>query len=111
MDKYEQYKQIIKLPPYEGGDDDYRETLSKALKKYFELMDDLDDVDRPANWDALKQKKGMIIDKINNIALNSYKGLPSTAYALLSYMFGKQINEDLICYTCIFHTHFCLIIK
>lgn len=84
--------------------------LSKALKKYFELMDDLDDVDRPANWDALKQKKGMIIDKINNIALSSialssYKGLPSTAYALLSYMFGKQINEDLICYTCITSVH------
>lgn len=108
MDKYEQYKQSIKLPPHEGGDDDYRETLSNALKKYFELMDDMD---RPANWDALKQKKGMNIDKINNIALNSYKGLTSTAYAQLSYMFGKQINEDLICYTCIFHTHFCLVNK
>lgn len=52
----------------------------------------------------------MIIDKINNlalssIALSSYKGLPSTAYALLSYMFGKQINEDLICYTCITSVH------
>lgn len=49
--------------PLMRGDDDYRETLSKALKKYFELMDDLDDVGRPANWDALKLKKGMIIDK------------------------------------------------
>lgn len=88
-----------------GPFDDYRETLSKALKKYFELMDDLDDVDRPANWDAFKQKKGMIIDKINNIALSSCKGLPSTAYALLSYMFGKQINEDLIYYTCITSVH------
>ena len=73
-------------------------------------MDDLNDVDCPTNWDDSKQKKGMIID-INNIALNIYKGLPSTAYAQLSHMFGKHINEDLICYTCIFHTHFCLIIK
>lgn len=47
----------------------------------------------------------MIIDKINNLALSSYKGLPSTAYALLSYMFGKQIKEDLICYTCITSVH------
>ena len=62
MDKYELYKQIIKQPPYGGGDDDYRETLSKAFKKYFELVDDLNDVDRPTNWDDSKQKKGMIID-------------------------------------------------
>lgn len=96
MNIHELYGEIIKLTPYEGGDDDFRRTLSSALKKYSDLMDCLDEADRPDNWDALKRKKAVVIAKINDIALNSYKGLPSTAYAQLSYMFGKQINQDLI---------------
>lgn len=56
MNIHELYGEIIKLTPYEGGDDDFRKTLSSALKKYSELVDSLDEAERPDNWDALKRK-------------------------------------------------------
>ena len=95
MNKYELYVEVMKLAPYEEATEDYRGSLSVALKKFTDAVRSLDEEDRPANWDAKLKKMEDVVKKLKLIALNSYKGLPSTAYSQLSYMMGKQIPDDL----------------
>lgn len=97
MNKVELYREILHLTPYKGGDNkDYRKTLKEALYKYKHLVDGLDEDDKPASWDNLKNTVTKIISKINEIALNSYKGLPSKAGSKLSNML--RVNQNSVLY-------------
>ena len=97
MNKEELYREILHLTPYNGGNkEDYRKTLKEALNKYKHLVDGLDEDDKPASWDNLKNTVTKIISKINEIALNSYKGLPSKAGSKLSNML--RVNQNSILY-------------
>lgn len=91
MNKEELYREILHLTPYNGGNkEDYRKTLKEALNKYKHLVDELNEDDRPAGWDNLKNTVTKIISKINEIALNSYKGLPSKAGSQLSNLIKEN---------------------
>lgn len=97
MNKVELYREILHLTPYNGGNkEDYRKTLKEAVNKYKHLVDELNENDRPAGWDNLKNTVSKIISKINDIALNSYKGLPSTAGTQLSNLIKE--NQKSILY-------------
>ena len=96
MNKEELYREILHLTPYNGGNkEDYRKTLKEALNKYKHLVDELNEDDRPAGWDNLKNTVTKIISKINEIGLNSYKGLPSKAGTQLSNMLRENQNSIL----------------
>lgn len=86
MNIQELYEDIVKLAPYKGDQpDNYRKNLSQALREYQRLLSQLNTNDQPVGWDAILISVKKTIDKINGIALNSYKGIPSTA--------GKQLGN------------------
>lgn len=96
MTRLDLYNEFIKLAPFENATDDYRKSLSLALNKVFDVFSQLGDNDQPESWTDVLAKMKKIIEKLKLIALNSYKGLPSTAYNQLNYMMDKQIQDDLI---------------
>lgn len=96
MNKEELYQECIKLTPYlEQKSDDYRYNLSHALKTYQSFLQKLDNNQQPNGWNELFSHVNKIINKIKDIALNSYKGLPSTAGSMLSNMM-KSYGDKLI---------------
>lgn len=96
MNRQELYNKFIKLAPFENATDDYRKSLSSALNKVSGVFSQLEDNDQPEHWTDILAKMKKVIEKLKLIALNSYKGLPSTAYTQLNYMMEKQIQDDLI---------------
>lgn len=96
MNRQNLYKEFIKLAPFEDATDDYRKSLSKALKQVKTVALALDVNERPKNWDSVIPLVGNVIEKLKNIALNSYKGFPSTAYKQLSNLLGGQIQDKLL---------------
>lgn len=103
MNIHELYGEIIKLTPYEGGDDDFRKTLSSALKKYSDLVDCLDEADRPDNWDALKRKKGMVMFHIpitmrRQVGTERYSipGYPCLYLGNSIYVCWEEMNRPLM---------------
>lgn len=79
MNIEELYKKIILLTPYNlGSKEDYRVKLRQALQEYSNIVKQLNVEDRLDGWDNIIKSIGKITTKLNVIALNSYKGLPST---------------------------------
>ena len=96
MTRQELYNEFIKLAPFENATDDYRDSLSLALHNVSDVFTQLEDNEQPEIWADVLAKMKKVIKKLKLIALNSYKGLPSTAYTQLNYMMDKQIHDDLI---------------
>lgn len=96
MTRQELYNEFIKLAPFENATDNYRDSLSLALQNVSDVFTQLEDNEQPEIWTDVLAKMKMVVEKLNLIALNSYKGLPSTAYTHLNYMMDEQIHEDLI---------------
>ena len=96
MTRQDLYKEFIKLAPFENATDDYRDSLSLALHNVSDVFTQLEDNEQPEIWADVLAKMKKVIKKLKLIALNSYKGLPSTAYTQLNYMMDKQIHDDLI---------------
>ena len=79
MNIEELYKKIILLTPYNlGSKEDYRVKLRQALQEYSNIVKQLNVEDRPDGWDYIIKSIDKITSKLKDIALNSYKGLPST---------------------------------
>lgn len=96
MNQKELYQECIKLTPYlKQKTDDYRNNLRQALDTYKSLLLKLDDNQRPDRWNEIFSHVNKVTDKIKDIALNSYKGLPSTAGATLSNMM-RDYGDKLI---------------
>lgn len=96
MNKEELCQKCIKLTPdLEQVGDNYRNNLKLTLNKYKLFLQELDDDQRPDNWDDFSAHVVKVIDKIKDVALNSYKGLPSTAGTKLSNMM-KDYGDKLI---------------
>lgn len=84
MNKSDLYHALIEPIPY-NAINDYRANLRLALKRYLSLVKQLDDGNQPKDFSSILSIIHKSIKKINQIALNSYKGLPSTA--------GKQLSN------------------
>lgn len=96
MNKEELYQECIKLTPdIEQVGDDYRNNLKQTLNKYQSLLLKLDNNQQPDNWDEFFPHVDKVIKKIKEVALSSYKGLPSTAGTKLSNMM-KSYGDKLI---------------
>lgn len=95
MTQNELYKDILKLAPYHSAEDDFRENLSEALKSYTELLPKLDKAEQPNEWSSNVKQVSKRIEKIKEIARNSYKGLPSTAYTQLGNLL-KDYKDQLL---------------
>lgn len=77
MHRQELYKEFIKLAPFENATDDYRKSLCSALNKVSDVFTQLEDNEQPEIWADVLAKMKMVVEKLNLIALNGYKGLPS----------------------------------
>ena len=86
MNKIELYQEILKIAPYRSNQSDYRAVLSEVLAKYRALLGELDS----NQFDPNQSRNGVLkdvdntIEKLKEIAKNSFKGFPSTAYIQLS---------------------------
>lgn len=96
MNIEELYKKIILLTPYNlGSKEDYRVKLRQALQEYSNIVKQLNVEDRPDGWDNIIKSIDKITSKLKDIALNSYKGLPSTAGSQLGYLL-KEYNSHIL---------------
>lgn len=91
--KIDLYGELLKLAPFQSDENGFREILKQALGKYTKLLCDVDvnDVGVPKNdWKVVVDKTNKRIEKIEDIAKNSYKGLPSTAYSQLRNLLDNE---------------------
>lgn len=96
MNIQELYESIVKLTPYKADQpDNYRKNLREALSEYQKLISQLDDDRKPAGWDDIVLSIKKTIAKINVIALNSYKGIPSTAGIQLGNLL-KELQDNIL---------------
>lgn len=93
MTKNELYKEVLNLTPYHSEKTDFRVILKEVLRNYTTLLSVLDKAECPKEWDIVVEQTSKCIDKLNDIATNSYKGLPSTAYAQLRNLLGDYKNQ------------------
>lgn len=93
MTKNELYKEILNLAPYHSEKIDFREILREVLHNYTTLLSGLDKTECPKDWDLVVKQTCKRIAKLNGIATNSYKGLPSTAYAQLRNLLGDYKDQ------------------
>lgn len=96
MNTQELYESIVKLTPYKVDQpDNYRKNLSQALRRYQKLISQLDDGNKPIGWDDIVLSIKKTIVKINGIALNCYKGIPSTAGIQLGNLL-KELQDNIL---------------
>lgn len=99
------YNELKSLAPSNKSDLEYRDTLRKILKTYVNDLSSIDENERIQNWVEHINKVNNIIQRLNDIAMTSFKGLPSSAYTKFKKLI-KQYQENLIFHTVSRNSHF-----
>lgn len=98
MNRHELYNGIKTLAPFISHEEDYRKVLKDVLRKYRNLLSQLDENERLDNWNTCTAIVKELTSKITEIATTSYKGLPSIAYTKFKNVLYKY-RHDIIFYT------------
>lgn len=93
MTQKELYREILNLAPFHSEKTDFRKILKEVLRNYMVLLSKLDKAECPQDWNSVVNQTSKRIAKLNEIATNSYKGLPSTAYTQLRNLLGDYKNQ------------------
>lgn len=80
------------LPSEQKGDLSFREHLSYCLKQYRNLLNDLDESERPANWDKVIKSVDTLSNTIKEVIKRYYLGHQFLAYNLLRIQLEKMLN-------------------
>lgn len=81
MDKSQLYEKMTTMVPIKIGEkEDFRGVLKNKLKYYNELLEDLNHVDQPENWELVCTRVDQLIKGINRAVESEYRGIRHSAY-------------------------------
>ena len=80
MDKNTLYEKMTEMVPVESNDEDFRLLVKTQLNSYVQLLEELDEVDRPDVWTSIVARVKQLCNGLNRAVNSEYKGMRHSAY-------------------------------